>query len=74
MGPTGHHLPPSPLQNSEDFEETSEHSSCPDALKVAIPDTPIVALRKELMQPEGATCAGQTENDEHTHINRQQPL
>lgn len=28
MGPTGHHLPPSPLQNSEDFEETSEHSSC----------------------------------------------
>ena len=45
MGPTGNYLPPSPLQNSEDFEETSEHSSCPDTLKVAIPDTPIVALR-----------------------------
>lgn len=44
MGPTGHHLPSSPLQNSEDFEKTSEHSSCPDTLKAAIPDTPIVAL------------------------------
>ena len=71
MGSTCNYLPPSPLQNSKDFEETAECSPCLGQTQNSHP-SPTHSCIQAPTQPEGPTRAGQIEKDKWTHPHKQE--